>query len=203
MGLAYVRFRGTWVTDTGIDADYSIHEFEALFYEPSIEKAKSIDRAKLIWRTMSCASEFYLRARFRRNQSNESREGHSSLVHNLRKDTTWVPQKNGDLIFFVLPREASIERLPEGFPYEAEQKWLQAIEFGKIIREQKVEYAHQNQKFAIDIGFNSGEEAETMVEIANLLKEHRRSPDELITQLKEQSNKGSTHPRRVNYRGKD
>lgn len=172
---------GTWVTDTGTNADYSIHEFEALFYEPLIDKAKSIDRAKLIWRTMSCASEFYLRARFRRNQSNEPREAHSSLVHNL-KDTTWVPQKNGDSISFVFPREASIERLPEGFPYEAEQKWLQAIEFGEIAREQKEEYLQQNQR-AQEMGFNSGDEAETMVELAKVLRAQGKSPEEMIDRL--------------------
>ena len=172
---------GTWVTDTGTNEDYSIHEFEALFYEPLIDKAKSIDRAKLIWRTMSCVSEFYLRARFRRNQSNESREAHSSLVHNL-KDTTWVPQKNGDSISFVLPREASIERLLEGFPYESEQEWLQAIEFGEIAREQKAQYSRQNW-FARELGFSSGVEAETMVEITNLLKEQGRSPDELLREF--------------------
>ena len=154
---------GTWFTNTGTNEDYSIPEFEALFYRPSIGKAK------LIWRTMSCASESYLRARFRRNLSNEPRERHSSLVHNL-KDTKWVPQKEGDTISFVLPREASIERLPEGFPYEAEQKWLQAIEFGEIAREQKAKYSRQNW-FARELGFSSGDEAETMVEITNLLKE--------------------------------
>ncbi len=166
---------GIWFTYTGDNEDYSIHEFEALFYRPSI------DKAKLIWRTMSCASESYLRARFLRNQSNEPHETHSSLVYNL-KDTKWVPQKEGDTTSFVLPREASVERLPEGFPYEAEQKWLQVIEFGDIAREQKAEYIQQNQR-AQEMGFNSGDEAETMAEIAKAWRAEGRSPEEMLDRI--------------------
>ena len=162
---------GTWLTDTGRNKDYSIPEFEALFYEPSI------DKAKLIWRTMRSAPEHYLKARFRWNQSNELHETHSSLVHNL-KETEWVPQKDGDSISFVLPRKASVERLPEGFPYETEQKWLQAIEFGEIAREQKAEYIQQNRR-AQEMGFNSGAEAETMVEIAQAWRLQGKSPEEM------------------------
>jgi hypothetical protein len=94
-----------------------------------------------------------------------------------------VPQqKDDDSISFVLPREASIERLPEGFPYEAEQKWLQAIEFGEIAREQKVEYIQQNQR-AQEMGFSSGNEAETMAEIAKAWKGEGKSPEEMLDRI--------------------
>ena len=104
-----------------------------------------------------------------------------SLVYDLRH-AKWIPQKDGDSISFVLPREASIERLPEGFPYEAEQKWLQAIEFGEIAREQKVEYIQQNQR-AQEMGFSSGNEAETMAEIAKAWKGEGKSPEEMLDRI--------------------
>ena len=173
---------GGRLTEKMINEDYSIHEFEALFYKPSI------DKAKLIWRTMSCAPESYLKAQFRRNQSNEPREAHSSLVHNL-KETEWVPQKDSDSISFVIPREASIERLPEGFPYETGQKWFESIKFGEIAEKQKLEQifkerekSNQNQR-AQEIGFSSGDEAETMVEPAKVLRAQGKSPEEMIDRL--------------------
>ncbi len=163
---------GTLFTYTGTNEDYSIPEFEDLFYEPSI------DKAKLIWRTMCSAPEHYLEARFRRNQSNEPHEAHSSLVHCLKK-TKWVPQqKDDDSISFVLPRKASIECLPKGFPYEPTQKWLQAIEFGKAAREQKAEHIQWNQK-AKDLGFNSGDDAEKWAGFARDLKEKGISIDDV------------------------
>ena len=79
---------------------------------------------------MCSLDEHYLKARFRWNQSNELREGYSTLVHFL-EETEWVPQKDGDSISFVCPCDASIERLPEGFQYVPGQKWLEAIKFGK------------------------------------------------------------------------
>ena len=162
-------------TNTTIDQDYTILEFDVLYNPPSIVKAK------LIWRTMCSLPERYLKARFRWNQSNDLRTAHSSLVHNLRR-AKWVPQKEGDSVSFAFPREASVERLPEGFPYEAEQKWLQAIEFGKIAREQKVEYLQQNQR-AQEMGFSSGDEVETMVELAKVLRAQGKSPEEMIDRL--------------------
>ena len=162
---------GTWLTDTSINEDYSIREFEALYDEPSI------DRAKLIWRTMHSLPDHCLKAQFRRNQSNEPRQAHSNLIHCLEA-TKWVPQKNGDCISFVLPRKASIERLPEGFPYEAEQQWLQAIEFGKNAREQKAEHIQWNQK-ATDLGFDSGVEAKKWGNLFQNLKEMGISIDDV------------------------
>ena len=170
---------GTWLTDTSINEDYSIREFEVLYDEPSI------DRAKLIWQTMHSLPEHCLKAQFRRNQSNKPREAHSNLIHCL-KETEWVPQKNGDCISFVLPRRASIERLPKGFQYEAEQKWLQAIEFGKAAREQKTEHIQWNQK-AKDLGFDSGDDAEEWAGFAHNLKEKGISIDDVKSKFSSQN----------------
>ena len=168
----FLMATGGRFTDTGINEDYSIHEFKTLLSEPSI------DKAKLIWRTMRSAPEHCLKARFRWNQSNELREARSSLVHCL-KGTEWVPQQKNGRPIFVLPCEASIEHLPEDFSHESEQEWLRAIKFGKIARKQREEDDQRNQR-AQEMGFSSADEAETMVEITNLLKQQGRSLDELL-----------------------
>ena len=170
---------GGRLTNTSINEDYSIREFEVLYY------GLSIDKAKLIWRTMNSLPECYLKARFRWNKSNDLREAHSNLIHCL-KETEWVPQKNGDCISFVLPRKASIERLPKGFQYEAEQKWLQAIEFGKAAREQKAEHIQWNQK-AKDLGFDSGGDAEKWAGFAHDLKEKGISIDDVKSKFSSQN----------------
>ena len=166
-------------TDTTIDEDYTILDFDVLYNSPSIVKAK------LIWRTMCSLPERHLKARFRWNQSNELRTADSSLVHDLRK-AKWVPQKDGDLISFVFPREASIERLPEGVPYEAEQEWLQAVEFGKAAREQKAEHMQWNQT-AQDLGFPSGDKAKEWGDLFQSLEEMGVSIDDVKSKFRFQN----------------
>ncbi|MDE0397020.1 MAG: hypothetical protein OXL96_04355 [Candidatus Poribacteria bacterium] len=169
-------------THTGIDQDYSIPEFRMLIASPSIVKSR------LIWQAMCSAPDSSLKSRFRWNQSYSTYEGDSSLVHELR-EARWVPQKNGESISFVRPKDASITLLPEGFPYQTEQKWLEAIEFGKIAKQQRSEdilkEAEQNlrNRRAAEMGFNSVDEANTMAEIANAWKAQGKSPDELRDKL--------------------
>ena len=175
------RFEGNEGNTTRIDQDYNIPQFKQFLNQPSINKAT------LIWRTMNFLDGKYLKAIFRGNQQYPRRVGDSSLVHDLR-NTKWVPQKHGDSISFVYPRNASREYLPEGFawpkgyPHDAGEKWLEAVEFGKTTREKEAKYSRQNW-FARELGFSSGVEAETMVEITNLLKEQGRSPDELLREF--------------------
>ena len=170
---------GTWRRTTGIDKDYRIPEFRILCVNPSIAKAR------LFWQTMCSLPEKCLKAQFRWNRSNPLNEGHSSLVHELRK-AKWVPQKNGDSISFVRPCDALRDNLPGGFPYDAGQKWLEVIEFGKTAKQQRresiireIEQNSQNQR-AKEFGFDSADEANTMARIANDLKEQGRTPDELL-----------------------
>lgn len=173
---------GVWRQNTGIDEDYRIPECQILLANPSITKSK------LLWQAMCSLPEEYLKAQFCWNQSNPLNEGHSSLVHELR-NAKWVPQKNGDSISFVYPREASIEHLPEGFSYETRQNWLDAIKFGEIAKKQRSENilkeAEQNlrNRRATEMGFNSADEANTMAEIANAWKAQGKSPDELRNKL--------------------
>ena len=190
----YLRSAPGWNrTHTGIDKDYSIPEFQFLLVNPTITKSK------LIWGTMCLLPEHFLNAQFRWNQTYDSHYGSSTLVHDLR-EAKWVPQKNEGSISFVCPNEALIELLPEGFPYETGQKWLEAIEFGENAKRQQLKNAEieemqrleiarkkreqrdRNQR-ATEMGFNSADEANTMAEIANALKEQGKSPDEFRDKL--------------------
>ena len=180
------RFEGNECNTTRIDRDYTIPQFKQFLNQFSNNNAKLIC-ARLIWYTMNFLDEKCLKASFRGNQLYPLRVGASSLVHNLRS-ATWVPQQSNGSISFVCPRNASREYLPEGFawpkgyPHDAGEKWLEAVEFGKTTREKEAKYSRQNW-LARELGFSSGDEAETMVEINNLLKEQGRSPDELLREF--------------------
>ncbi|MYC76557.1 hypothetical protein F4X10_12400 [Candidatus Poribacteria bacterium] len=171
---------GHW-RHTGVDEDYRIPEFQILLTNPSIAKAK------LFWQAMCSLPERSLKARFRWNQSNELHEANSTLVHELR-NAKWVPQKNGNSISFLRPRDAVRDNLPAGFPYDTGQKWLEAIEFGKTAKQQRTENIireiEQNSRnqHAKEFGFDSADEANTMAKIANELKEEGKTPDELLKQ---------------------
>ena len=166
-------------THTGIDEDYSIPELPILFVNPSIVKSR------LIWQVMCSVPDDSLKSRFRWNQSYQSHDGHSSLVHKLR-NAKWVPQKNGNSISFVYPRDALRDHLPSGFPYDAGHKWLEAIEFGKAASQQRLEnilkQGEQNvrNQRAKELGFGSADEAE---KAAEFFKEQGTTPDELLKKL--------------------
>ena len=168
-----------WRSDTGINEDYRIPEFQILLANPSL------DKAKLFWQAMYSLPGYCLRARFRWNQSNPLNEGHSTLVHEL-KNSKWVPQKNGDSISFVRPCDALRDYLPGGFPYDAEQKWLEVIEFGKTVKQQKLENIYKeieqnsrNQR-AREFGFGTEDEAK---KAAAFFKEQGKTPGELLKKL--------------------
>ncbi len=171
---------GHWRSDTGIDEDYRIPEFQLLLTNPSIVKSK------LFWKTMCFLPESCLKARFCWNQSNPLNEGHSTLVHELR-NSKWVPQKNGDTISFVRPCDALRECLPGDFPYDAEQAWLEAIEFGKTTKQQRLENIHEEyekrrrNQYAAEIGFSSADEAKLA---SDFFKEQGKTPDELLKNLR-------------------
>ena len=162
-----------------INKDYIIEELSVLLNKPSIAKSK------LIWRTMSHIRESFLNSQHRKSASYESRYGYSNLVHQLRK-AKWVPQKEDDSISFVCPCNASIDYLPEGFPYETGQEWLKVIEFGKKTKEHQEEHNQRNQQ-AKNFGFNSSEKAEKYAKLDQILEEHGMSPDDLISQYSSRS----------------
>ena len=162
-----------------INEDFLIPEFSILLNNPSI------DKSQLIWRTMSHIRESNLKSQYRKSAHYESRYGDSSLVHQLRK-AKWVPQKEDDSISFVCPCNASIDYLPEGFPYETGQEWLKVIEFGKKTKEHQEEHNQRNQQ-AKNFGFNSSEKAEKYAKLDQILEEHGMSPDDLISQYSSRS----------------
>ena len=184
---------GERMTYTSKNKDYNIPEFDTfLFALPEfmqIDRRLALGAAKLIWQTMCSQPHNCLEARFRKNSFYPDRVGASSLVHEIREGL-WVPQKDGDAISFVRPRDASREHLPEkdgfpwpkGYPHDAGEDWLKAVEFGKIADKQKEENVQQNQN-AKGFGFNSADEANTMAEIASVWREQGKSPEESLKKL--------------------
>ncbi len=173
--------KGQWRYKTGKNEDYIIPEIKTLLNAPSIEKSR------LIWQTMRFLPEPCLRARFWNNKKFGNRApGKSSLVHEL-KNAKWVPQKNANSISFVCPCNALIEDLPEGFLYEKGQKWLDAIEFGKTVREQSAKHVQRDQQ-AKNFGFDSSEEVEKYAKLRQVLKAEDVVVDDIISQYDSQNN---------------
>ena len=168
---------GQFRSDTKTSIDYTIAEFRILLDVPSI------DKSKLIWRTMTeTLSPDHLEARYSNNRSQPDRVGASSLVHKLR-NAEWVPQENGESMSFVQPNDALITLLPDGFRYEKGQGWLDAIEFGKITKEQREESVQRDQQ-AKGLGFDSSEEAEKYAKLRQLLKDEEMTVDDVISRYR-------------------
>ena len=164
---------GQYRSDTCINIDYTIAEFRILLDTPSV------DKSKLIWRTMTDSlSTDHLQALYRNNRSQSERVGVSTLVYELRK-AEWVPQRNGESLSFVRPIRASIDLLPKDFRYEPGQEWLKAIEFGEIAKFQKEESTRRNQH-AKELGFGSEDEAKRAAEF---FKEQGKTPNQLLNKL--------------------
>ena len=170
-----VNDQGQWRPETGTDVDYTILEFELLLDTPAIEKSR------LIWRRMCSLPERCLKAVYQSNRSHQRQEGHASLVYELR-EAKWVPQGTGNSPLYERPCDASSERLPEGFQYDAGQAWFKAVEFGKTTREHESQEIQQNEH-AKKMGFDSADEAEKWGIIANDLKAQGKSPEDLIGQM--------------------
>ena len=134
--------------------------------------------------------EKYLSAVYRKNLSSGSRRCKSQLVHALWT-AEWVPQENGDSVEFVRPTNAERERLPNEFPFDAGQKWLDAIDFGVTAKKRSEEYRERNYHAKI-LGFESATEAAKMAEIAKLCRKEGRSPDELVSHLTPSQKKPET-----------
>ena len=155
---------GQKTTRHSINEDYDIVGFKSLLGSLSIEKAK------LIWRTMQDLPAQCLTARYLRSRSYEPCVGSSTLVHVLKK-AEWVPQindKQSSQCNFVKPTYAIAGNLPDGFSFKSGSEWLSAIEFGKEAEESTQE--RQNKKNAAKaFGFSTIDEAEDM---ATMLKEN-------------------------------
>ena len=122
------------------DTDYVIPKLEELLQTPNEELSK------LVWKTMCASRGEYFTATYRKSWSGGSRCRDSQLIHHLR-NAKWIPQREDESLSFVKPSDSSIERLPKGFPYEAEQQWLKTIEFGKNRRErEEQEHSEKEQE---------------------------------------------------------
>jgi len=104
-----------------VDCDYSIPELADLLREPFEELCR------LVWKTVMNSPIECLKAIYRKNASSEVRSSDSSIVC-LLKETPWVPQTDGS---FVTPANACSSLLPGGFPYDRNNEWLKAINFGE------------------------------------------------------------------------
>ncbi len=162
-----IPYKGGW--SNGINKDYDIPEFDVLLAEPDLKKSK------LIWDTVRKLSDNFLQAKYRSNSQVSPITPASTFVHRLRK-TEWIPQESeGKSIIFVRPQDATADKLPEGFPYEKGQKWIEAIFFGESIRRQEESKRLEDQKktaefqrrevAAKSLGFDSGEEATEIAEL--------------------------------------
>lgn len=116
--------RGNW-SHLGIDKDYTITGLKDIIDKE--DKAIS----SIVWRTLCRdANPYWITAQYRNNASHEIRSAPSQLICILR-DAKWVPQKDQP---FVRPCEASRELLPEGFPFDAGQRWLKEVHFGEMVK---------------------------------------------------------------------
>lgn len=154
------------------DVDYAVEGLDELLETPNIELSR------LVWQTMNSSDEKYLKAKYKKSDKGGFRYAHSQLAHLLRK-AAWVPQ-DGDK--FVQPCDAFRDQLPKGFPFDDGQEWLEAIEFGIAVKKRSEENVVRNHE-AQRMGFASDDEAKKMAELANLLRQQGRSPDDLISQL--------------------
>ncbi len=167
---------------TGNNEDYIIPEFKALLDNPSI------DKSRLIWQTMCSLDERCLESWFWNNKRYMNRRpGKSSLVHDLR-NAEWIPQKDD----FVYPCDALREQVPEdfswpkGYPHDAGEKWLDAIEFGKAATEQREEHIQQDQT-ARDLGFDSGDDAKEWGRLYQAFKKEGISIDDVKLKFSSQN----------------
>ena len=195
---------GGRMTSTSKNEDYNIPKFDTFLLLPlvfmknghvdKVLAALALNAAKLIWQTMCSQPHNCLEARFRKNSSYPDRVGASSLVHAV-KEGLWVPQKDGDSISFVRACDASREHLPEkdgfpwpkGYPHDAGEAWLNAIEFGKTASKQEEESTQRDQH-AKNLGFDSSEKAEKYAKLDQVLKEQGLAPDDVISQYSSQKN---------------
>lgn len=152
-----------------INTDYTVEGLEIILSAPTLQLSK------LIWDTMCSlpAHPDYLKARYRKNETNGSRYADSQLVHLLRNGA-WIPQQDK----FSKPSAALRELLPDGFTFDSSWQWLKAINFGGEA-ERKSEENRQRQEVAKKAGFSDLASFERAKRFAEL------PPDEQVRVLEE------------------
>ena len=152
-------------THKGINENYVLPGLKNALKEINIEKAE------VIWSTMSALPLKALKARFRPNQQYNIRSKPSTLVLQLT-NASWVPQSDDQ---FAKPSDARADLLPSGFPYDVGKEWLAAIGFGTEV-EKRTKQAKERKAIAAELGFEDEDalaDAKKFVEL--LAPEDRRA----------------------------
>lgn len=96
----------------------------------------------------------------------------------------------------MCPCDASPDKLPEGFawpkgyPDDAGDEWLKALEFGKRVEEQREEYDQRDQQ-ARKEGYNSLEEKEKSIKLAQLLRQKGKPIEDVIFEYNSQNSESN------------
>lgn len=136
-------------TAHGINDDYQINKLGNLLSE------KNREISQLIWETISKADRRVLKANYRPNSHYSERNAPSQLVHTL-KQFAWIPNKEG---IFHKPEDTTREMLPDDFPFDNRNGWLDAIGVGKQAEKNKADEQQKIERAAKQLGFESAEEA--------------------------------------------
>lgn len=169
----HYKFPNTRDTYTRTAVDYNIDSL------PKYIKAESRVISSLIWHAVIKADKRVAKAKYSPNQSHTPREADSQLIYHL-KGNPWIPDKEG---VFRTPQEMSRDDLRDDFPYINNNGLLTVIGFGKNALERSEEFQSKNQH-AQDIGFADMDEANHMVELANILRKNSKNPKELLEKVK-------------------
>jgi hypothetical protein len=149
-------------TNREIDKDYAILDLKRLMNKPNLNLSKSI------WQSICKADVSWWEAQYRRNYNDGMKTNLSHLGY-LLKLAKWVPQEGG---MFVIPAEASAEKMPGGFEFDKDWPWLEAIHFGRKDREsaRNIEVEkRQDKEYEINaqkLGFLDKETAEVAKELS-------------------------------------
>lgn len=167
-----------------INRDFYIPQLAKLMNKPSLELSR------LIWRTLVSLPAYpdYLRATYQLNKSHGARHANSLLVHELRA-ARWIPQGDG---VFVRPTDAAREKLPKGFPFDAGDAWIKAIQFGETAAKASVQ-ATQREATAKSLGFTNAATADRARRIAELMSEEEQ--EDFLAELENSHDKGPTPDR--------
>lgn len=145
--------------------DYTIRGIEHALKRPSIEISK------LIWQALIHSPHDWITARYCKNRDSSYSYADSQLTHHLKKHE-WVPQENG---VFVKPCNASVDKLPQGFPVDRGWAWLRKIGFGEseeAIERAKLRQAEdekRRQELAKNAGFEDQQSHELAQRAAQIL----------------------------------
>lgn len=101
-------------TEYQVDDDYYIDGID------DVLKHLSIESSRLIWQTLMHTQVDWSMARYCTNLSQPYRTAPSKLALSL-KTNKWIPQADNN---FVMPVDASVALLPDGFPIDKRWSWL-------------------------------------------------------------------------------